>query len=82
VNDTAAQFTIADSMRRQAQGGSSAAALRGAQLAILDEAGKRLPETWGHPFYWSPFALIGDGKRVMGASASVGAEHDQLVAAR
>jgi CHAT domain-containing protein len=80
VNDTAATLTIADSMRRQSQGASSAASLRGAQLAILDEAGKRLPANWGHPFYWAPFALIGDGKRVAAASAEL--PPGALVAAR
>jgi hypothetical protein len=39
------------------------AALRGAQLLLLDEAGKRLPEEFGPPFYWAPFGLIGGGRR-------------------
>jgi CHAT domain-containing protein len=63
VDDAAAALTVADSLRRQQSGASSAAALRGAQLLLLDEAGKRLPEAFGHPFYWAPFALIGDGRR-------------------
>jgi CHAT domain-containing protein len=63
VDDAAAALTVADSLRRQQAGASSAASLRGAQLLLLDEAGKRLPEAFGHPFYWAPFALIGDGRR-------------------
>ncbi len=63
VDDAAAALTVADSLRRQQAGASSAAALRGAQLLQLDEAGRRLPEAFGHPFYWAPFALIGDGRR-------------------
>jgi CHAT domain-containing protein len=63
VDDAAAALTVADSLRRQQAGASSAAALRGAQVLILDEAGKRLPAAFAHPFYWAPFALIGDGRR-------------------
>ena len=63
VDDAAAALTVADAIRRQQAGASSAQALRGAQLLILDEAGKRLPAEFAHPFYWAPFALIGDGRR-------------------
>jgi CHAT domain-containing protein len=73
VNDAAAALTVADSLRRQQAGASSASALRGAQLLILDEAGKRLPNAFGHPFYWAPFALIGDGRRSPTRTAEVAA---------
>jgi CHAT domain-containing protein len=64
VDDSAAALTVADTLRRQAQeGASTAAALRGAQLLLLDAAGSQLPAGFAHPFYWSGFALIGDGKR-------------------
>ncbi len=63
VDDSAAALTVADSLRRQQGGASSAAALRGAQLLILEEAGRALPAEFAHPFYWAPFALIGDGRR-------------------
>ncbi|MBY0330445.1 MAG: CHAT domain-containing protein, partial [Acetobacteraceae bacterium] len=67
VDDAAAALTVSDTLRRQQGGASTAAALRGAQLLILDEAGKRLPAQFGHPFYWAPFALIGDGRRAAAA---------------
>jgi CHAT domain-containing protein len=63
VDDAAAALTVADSLRRQRAGASTAAALQGAQMLILQEAGRRLPAQFGHPFYWAPFALIGDGRR-------------------
>jgi CHAT domain-containing protein len=69
VNDDAAMLVVSDSMRRQQGGASSAAALRGAQRLILDEAGLRLPPEFGHPYYWAPFALIGDGRRAPVVSA-------------
>jgi CHAT domain-containing protein len=61
VNDQAAAYLVAETMRRFRAGGGIAAAMRGAQLAMLDQAGKDLPAEIAHPFYWAPFALIGDG---------------------
>jgi CHAT domain-containing protein len=70
VDDAAAALTVADTLRRQQGGSSSAASLRGAQLLILDEAGRNLPAAFAHPYYWAPFVLIGDGRRAPGASAA------------
>lgn len=68
VDDGAASLIVADSIRRQGlEGGTSASALRGAQMLLLDEAGRRLPANFAHPYYWAAFALIGDGKRVAAA---------------
>jgi CHAT domain-containing protein len=61
--DQAAAITVADTMRRQEAGADSATALRGAQLVLLDEAGRSLPAFYAHPYYWAAFALIGDGRR-------------------
>jgi CHAT domain-containing protein len=64
VNDQAAAFLVADTLRRLRAGeggGGISAAMRAAQLGILDSAGKDLPAAIAHPFYWAPFALIGDG---------------------
>nr|WP_255569406.1 CHAT domain-containing protein [Neoroseomonas alba] len=63
VDDAAAALTVADTLRRQQGRATSAAALRGAQLLILDEAGRNLPAAFAHPYYWAPFVLIGDGRR-------------------
>lgn len=63
VDDAAAALTVADTLRRQQGGATSAASLRGAQLLILDEAGRNLPAAFAHPYYWAPFVLIGDGRR-------------------
>ncbi len=35
--------------------------MRAAQLGMLDEAGKGLVADVAHPFYWAPFATIGEG---------------------
>ncbi len=70
VDDAAAALTVADTLRRQQGGASSAAALRGAQLLILEEAGRNLPAAFAHPYYWAPFVLIGDGRRAGTASAA------------
>ena len=41
-----------------------------AQLAMLADAGKGLPAEIAHPFFWAPFAVIGEGgERRAGASA-------------
>lgn len=67
VDDATAALTIADTLRRQAGGRQgSAAALRGAQLLLLEEAGRSLPAAYAHPFHWASFALIGDGRRMPG----------------
>ena len=63
VNDQAAAYLIADTLRRlrAGEGGGAAGALRNAQLGMLADAGKGLPAQMAHPFFWGPFALIGDG---------------------
>jgi CHAT domain-containing protein len=63
VEDAAATLTVADTLRRQEDGAASADALRNAQLLFLDAAGRRLPAAYAHPYYWAPFALIGEGRQ-------------------
>ena len=63
ADDEVATLMVADLMRRQAAGGSSAAALRGTQLLVLEQAGSSLPAQFSHPYYWAVFAMIGDGRR-------------------
>ena len=61
VSDQAATFMISDTLRlmRENSAVGPAAALQAAQVDVLDRAGKGLPAEFAHPFYWAPFALIG-----------------------
>lgn len=63
IDDDAAARMVSDLVASQSAGQGSAAALRRVQLAMLDGAGRGLPERWAHPYYWAPFALLGDGLR-------------------
>jgi len=72
VNDQVAAYLVADTLRRMRQNPSLgvSGALRNAQLAMLAEAGKGLPAEIAHPFFWAPFAVIGEGgERVLSAQA-------------
>lgn len=63
VNDQTAAYLVADMLFRYTQNSNQGLgqALRSAELAMIDGAGKTLPPELSHPFYWAPFALIGDG---------------------
>jgi CHAT domain-containing protein len=70
INDQSSAFLVADTLRRLASGGGGlAGALQAAQLGIIDRAGKDLPANLAHPFFWAPFALIGEGRS--GAAGAV-----------
>jgi CHAT domain-containing protein len=72
VNDQVAAFLVADTLRRLRENPNLgiAGALRDAQVAMLADAGKGLPTEIAHPFFWAPFAVIGEGgERVTSASA-------------
>ena len=60
INDQSTAYLVSETLKRARTEGM-AQSLRGAQLAILDGAGKNLPAVIAHPFYWGAFALIGDG---------------------
>ena len=64
VNDQATALLVAGTLQRLRAGASGgiAGSLRGAQLAMLDDAGHGLPAAIAHPFYWAPFALVGEGQ--------------------
>jgi CHAT domain-containing protein len=70
INDQTSAFLVADTLRRLASGEDGgleagtglAGALRAAQLGLIDRAGHGLPAYLAHPFYWAPFALIGEGR--------------------
>ena len=72
VNDQVAAFLVADTLRRMRQNPEQGivGALRDAQLAMLADAGKGLPAEIAHPFFWAPFAVIGEG----GERAPAGAD--------
>lgn len=63
VNDQVAAFLVADSLRRVKADPTIGVtgAMREAQLGMLADAGKGLPAEIAHPFFWAPFAVIGDG---------------------
>ena len=73
VNDQTAAYLVADTLLRVRQGhdGGIAGSLRAAELALLDGAGKDFPEAVAHPFYWAPFALIGEGGGAANAAAGL-----------
>ena len=64
ISDQSSAYLIADTLRRYVarSDGGLAGSLRAAQLGMLDTAGKSLPAELAHPFYWAPFALIGEGQ--------------------
>jgi CHAT domain-containing protein len=70
INDQTSAFLVADTLRRYAASGGTdlAEALRQAQLGLIDRAGKDLPANLAHPFFWAPFALIGEGVGQQGAT--------------
>jgi CHAT domain-containing protein len=63
VNDQIAAYLVADSLRRlrDVPPLGITGAMRAAQLGMLDEAGKAFVAEIAHPFYWAPFAVIGEG---------------------
>jgi CHAT domain-containing protein len=63
VNDQVAAYLVAGTLQRMRAdpGLGAAGALRAAQLSLLDGAGRGLPAEVAHPFFWAPFAAIGDG---------------------
>ncbi len=63
VNDQTAAYLVASivSKLRDNPSAGVTGALRDSQLALLAGAGKDLPPEIAHPFFWAPFAVIGDG---------------------
>jgi CHAT domain-containing protein len=54
VNDESTATLITEFYRQLADENGKAAALRGAQLLLLND------ERYSHPAYWAPFLMIGD----------------------
>lgn len=71
VSDRVTAFLVADTLRRLHDNSNIGivGALRDAQLAMLADAGKGLPAEIAHPFFWAPFAVIGEGGEKPGVSA-------------
>jgi CHAT domain-containing protein len=63
INDQTSAILVTDTLDRlvASQDGGLASALRASQLRMIEGAGKGLPAYLAHPFYWAPFALIGEG---------------------
>ena len=63
VNDQTAAYLVADMLRRMRDQPqlNITEALRATALAMLDGAGNDLNADVAHPFYWAPFAIIGEG---------------------
>jgi CHAT domain-containing protein len=70
VSDQAAAYLVADTLRRMHASPSKgvAQAMREAELGMLAAAGHGLPADLAHPFFWAPFAVIGEGN-TQGAAA-------------
>ena len=73
VNDQVTAYLIATTLQRMRAHPhlGVAGALRDAQLAMLAAAGHSLPAQVAHPFFWAPFAVIGDGGAIPGGAAKV-----------
>jgi CHAT domain-containing protein len=73
VNDQVTAYLIATTLQRMRAHPhlGVAGALRDAQLSMLAAAGHSLPAEVAHPFFWAPFAVIGDGGAIPGGAAKV-----------
>ena len=74
VNDTATALLVAGTLKRLQEGGPQglAGAFRASQQAMLADAGTKLPAAIAHPFYWAPFALVGEGRGRTAAARTAG----------
>ncbi|WP_372620172.1 CHAT domain-containing protein [Falsiroseomonas sp.] len=61
VDDQMAAYLVATTLAIRREGQGATAALRAAQLSVLQDAGRILPAQVAHPFYWAPFTVIGEG---------------------
>jgi CHAT domain-containing protein/tetratricopeptide (TPR) repeat protein len=63
VNDQAAAYLVTETLRRMHAGGGVgvATAMRQAELSLLDAAEHSPSSPAAHPFFWAPFAVIGEG---------------------
>jgi CHAT domain-containing protein len=80
VNDQVAAYLVASSIKQMADNPALgiAGAVRTVQLAALAGAGKDLSPEVAHPFFWAPFAVIGDSLERPGRTASLPASGRHL----
>ena len=67
VDDGLAAYLVVKPLAIRREGQGTTAALRAAQISVLEDAGGALPAQFAHPFYWAGFAVIGEG----GAASTV-----------
>ncbi|PWS38069.1 hypothetical protein DFH01_01830 [Falsiroseomonas bella] len=70
VDDRMAAYLVAKTLGEMRGGRGPSQALQAAQLSILNDAGRGLPEQAAHPFFWAPFAVIGEGGAVRPVSVA------------
>jgi CHAT domain-containing protein len=63
VNDQAAAYLVTETLRQlhDHAGMGAAAAMREAEVSLLDAAVRSPGSPAAHPFFWAPFAVIGEG---------------------
>jgi len=71
VSDRTSAFLVADTLRQLKTGAGLAAALRGAELDLLAQANKGGGAEIAHPYYWAPFALIGEGGEALKVASAM-----------
>lgn len=81
INDQVSAYLVVDTLRRYAanQDGGLAVALASAQRGMLAGAGKEMPSEIAHPFYWAPFALIGEGRGRMAATSGAASQRRAVI---
>jgi CHAT domain-containing protein/tetratricopeptide (TPR) repeat protein len=76
VSDAVAKYLVVLTLHglQTTPGQGVAASLRQAQLRLIDEAGKSLPPEVAHPFFWAPFAAIGESGGGAGGGKTAAAQ--------
>lgn len=75
ANDAAAYYLVTSTLRqiRDRPALGVAGAQRAVVLSVLEDAGKTLSQDFVHPFFWAPFAVIGeDGATGSGRATTAG----------
>ena len=72
IDDQATALLVAGTLARLRAGDplGLAGAFQHTQQSMLAEAGTRLPAAIAHPFYWAPFALVGEGRGSVRSAAA------------